>query len=159
MQAGAKRALDLIDALALLLVTAPLMIGIALMVRRDGGPVFFRHTRVGLGGRPFACLKFRSMVMDADARLTKLLTQDPAAAEEWATRRKLVADPRITRIGAFLRATSLDELPQLFNVIRGEMSLVVPRPSVRAGGARRQTTVRPPRRSTARPARASRPLQ
>jgi exopolysaccharide production protein ExoY len=123
--------MDVLGAGTLLVLTLPLFLLIAAIVRRDGGPVLFRHTRLGLGGRPFACLKFRSMVMDSDARLAKLLAEDPAAAEEWAIRRKLAADPRITRIGATLRATSLDELPQLFNVLRGEMSLVGPRPVVR----------------------------
>jgi len=126
-----KRSLDIIGAAALLFVAAPLFLAIALIVRRDGGPVLFRHTRVGLRGRTFPCLKFRSMVTDADARLAKLLAEDPAAAAEWAARRKLPRDPRITRIGAFLRRTSLDELPQLLNVLRGQMSLVGPRPVVR----------------------------
>ncbi|WP_431269938.1 sugar transferase [Dankookia sp. P2] len=116
--------------MTLLLLTLPVMLVVAFVIRRDGGPAVFRHTRIGLGGRPFPCLKFRSMVMDADQRLAALLAADPAAAEEWATRRKLPRDPRITRIGAFLRRTSLDELPQLFNVLRGEMSLVGPRPVV-----------------------------
>jgi lipopolysaccharide/colanic/teichoic acid biosynthesis glycosyltransferase len=130
-EAIAKRAMDVLGAGALLLLILPLLLVIALIVRRDGGPVFYRHTRIGLGGRSFGCLKFRSMVVDADARLARLLAEDPTAAEEWATRRKLVADPRITAIGRFLRATSLDELPQLINVLRGEMSLVGPRPVVR----------------------------
>lgn len=107
------------------------MCWIAFLIRRDGGPALFRHPRVGLGGVTFSCFKFRSMVIDADARLARLLASDPVAAAEWETRRKLPRDPRITRIGAFLRRTSLDELPQLLNVLRGEMSLVGPRPVVR----------------------------
>ena len=130
-EAGVKRAVDVVGAAALLLVAAPIMLWIALRVRADGGPVVFRHTRLGLRGEPFPCLKFRSMVVDADARLSRLLATDPVAAEEWATRRKLSNDPRITRIGAFLRASSLDELPQLLNVLAGDMSLVGPRPVVR----------------------------
>ena len=126
-----KRCIDILGAGALLLLILPIMLLIVWIVRRDGGPILFRHTRVGLGGRTFPCLKFRSMVMDADKRLAELLAADPAAAEEWATRRKLARDPRITRIGALLRRTSLDELPQLLNVLRGEMSLVGPRPVVR----------------------------
>jgi exopolysaccharide production protein ExoY len=125
-----KRGLDILGAGTLLLLILPVTLVIALIVRRDGGPILFRHTRVGLGGRRFPCLKFRSMVLDADKRLAELLAADPAAAEEWATRRKLPRDPRITRIGRFLRRTSLDELPQLLNVLRGEMSLVGPRPVV-----------------------------
>ena len=131
VDAALKRCLDILGAGALLLISLPIFLGIALIVRRDGGPVLFRHTRVGFGGRTFPCLKFRSMVTDAEKRLAKLLAEDPVAAEEWATRRKLPHDPRITRIGAFLRRTSLDELPQLLNVLRGEMSLVGPRPVVR----------------------------
>jgi exopolysaccharide production protein ExoY len=126
-----KRGIDLVGAGTLLLLVLPLMLGITLIVRLDGGPALFRHNRIGRGGRVFPCLKFRSMVMDADQRLARLLAEDPAAAAEWVTRRKLPNDPRITRIGRFLRATSLDELPQLINVLRGEMSLVGPRPVVR----------------------------
>ena len=129
-KAAAKRCLDILGAGTLLLLCLPVMLAIALIVRHDGGPILFRHMRIGRGGRAFPCLKFRSMVMDADKRLAKLLAEDPAAAAEWATRRKLPRDPRITRIGAFLRSTSLDELPQLINVVRGEMSLVGPRPVV-----------------------------
>ena len=128
----AKRLIDLGGALALILATLPVMLALAILIRRDGGPVIFRHTRIGRDGQPFACLKFRTMVMDADARLARLLAEDPAAAEEWAVRRKLPNDPRITAIGRRLRATSLDELPQLFNVLSGEMSLVGPRPVVRS---------------------------
>jgi exopolysaccharide production protein ExoY len=130
LQAGIKRAIDILGAGAILLLILPLMALIILAIRRDGGPALFSHPRIGLGGRSFGCLKFRSMVTDADARLAKLLAEDPAAAAEWAVRRKLARDPRITRIGAFLRSTSLDELPQLLNVLRGEMSLVGPRPVV-----------------------------
>ena len=124
----AKRALDIIGAGVGLLLLAPFFLIVALMVRADGGPAFFAHQRVGRGGKLFGCLKFRSMVIDSQARLEALLANDPAARAEWEATRKLKNDPRITRIGRFLRSTSLDELPQLINVLRGEMSLVGPRP-------------------------------
>jgi Undecaprenyl-phosphate galactose phosphotransferase WbaP len=124
----AKRALDIIGAGVGLVLLAPLFLIVALMVRADGGPAFFAHQRVGRGGKLFGCLKFRSMVTDSQARLEALLANDPAARAEWEATRKLKNDPRITPIGRFLRSTSLDELPQLINVLRGEMSLVGPRP-------------------------------
>jgi lipopolysaccharide/colanic/teichoic acid biosynthesis glycosyltransferase len=124
----AKRALDIIGAGLGFVVLSPFFLIVALMVRADGGPAFFAHQRVGRGGKLFGCLKFRSMVIDSQARLEALLANDPAARAEWEATRKLKNDPRITRIGRFLRSTSLDELPQLINVLRGEMSLVGPRP-------------------------------
>jgi lipopolysaccharide/colanic/teichoic acid biosynthesis glycosyltransferase len=124
----AKRAMDIAIAGAALLLAAPFFLLVSLLVRADGGPAFFAHARVGRGGRLFGCLKFRSMVVDSQARLDALLAADPAARAEWEETRKLRDDPRVTRIGRFLRATSLDELPQLINVLRGEMSLVGPRP-------------------------------
>jgi len=124
----AKRALDIIGAGLGLVVLSPFFLVVALLVRADGGPAFFAHQRVGRGGKLFGCLKFRSMVIDSQARLEALLASDPAARAEWEATRKLKNDPRITRIGRFLRSTSLDELPQLINVLRGEMSLVGPRP-------------------------------
>ena len=124
----AKRALDIVGAGVGLVLLAPFFLIVALMVRADGGPAFFAHQRVGRGGKLFGCLKFRSMVIDSQARLEALLANDPAARAEWEATRKLKNDPRITRIGRFLRSTSLDELPQLINVLRGEMSLVGPRP-------------------------------
>ncbi|GAB1436207.1 hypothetical protein MASR2M32_24520 [Sphaerotilus sulfidivorans] len=121
--------LDQFAALLLLLLFAPLMAVIALLVwRRDGAPVLFGHYRIGQHGRPFRCLKFRSMYLDSEAMLRELLERDPAARAEWERDHKLSDDPRITPIGHFLRRTSLDELPQLLNVLRGEMSLVGPRP-------------------------------
>lgn len=114
------------------LLAAPFAIAIglvlAILIRLDGGPVFYSQRRVGLGGQPFGCLKFRSMVTDADARLEDLLAHDAVARVEWENYQKLAQDPRITRVGKFIRATSLDELPQLINVWRGEMSIVGPRP-------------------------------
>ena len=124
----AKRALDIIGAGVGLVLLAPFFLIVALMVRADGGPAFFAHQRVGRGGKLFGCLKFRSMVVDSQARLEALLANDPTARAEWEATRKLKNDPRITRIGSFLRSTSLDELPQLINVLLGEMSLVGPRP-------------------------------
>jgi Undecaprenyl-phosphate galactose phosphotransferase WbaP len=99
-------------------------------VRADGGAALFGHTRVGQGGQVFQCLKFRSMVVDAKERLVHLLATSPQARAEWEKDFKLKNDPRINAIGHFLRRTSLDELPQLWNVLRGDMSLVGPRPVV-----------------------------
>jgi lipopolysaccharide/colanic/teichoic acid biosynthesis glycosyltransferase len=109
------------------------MLGVALAIfLQDGGPALFAHRRLGWGGRHFYCLKFRTMRVDAEARLAEVLARDPQARAEWDADHKLRDDPRVTRLGAFLRRTSLDELPQLFNVLRGEMSLVGPRPIVDA---------------------------
>jgi lipopolysaccharide/colanic/teichoic acid biosynthesis glycosyltransferase len=123
-----KRAMDVAGASLLLLFGLPVFAILALLIRADGGPVFFAHERVGRGGRRFGCLKFRSMVTDSAARLEALLASDPAARAEWQATRKLRHDPRVTWVGRFLRSSSLDELPQLLNVLRGEMSLVGPRP-------------------------------
>lgn len=116
-------------ALVLLLALSPVMLLVAwLTYRRDGLPLFFAHYRVGRDGKLFPCLKFRTMARDAERMLAELLRDDPVARAEWAKDQKLTHDPRITPVGHFLRRTSLDELPQLFNVLRGEMSLVGPRP-------------------------------
>jgi Undecaprenyl-phosphate galactose phosphotransferase WbaP len=128
----AKRAMDIAIAGLALALALPFFLLVALLVRADGGPAFYAHPRVGRGGRVFGCLKFRSMVVDSEARLEALLAADPAARAEWEQTRKLRNDPRITPIGRILRATSLDELPQLINVLRGEMSLVGPRPVTQA---------------------------
>jgi Undecaprenyl-phosphate galactose phosphotransferase WbaP len=101
-----------------------------LLIRLDGGPTLFRHNRLGAHMRMFPCLKFRTMHVNGDAILAQHLATNPEAAAEWATVQKLRNDPRITLVGRFLRKTSLDELPQLINVLRGEMSLVGPRPIV-----------------------------
>jgi Undecaprenyl-phosphate galactose phosphotransferase WbaP len=131
--AKTKRIFDLLIAAATLFVLFPLFAFVALLVKLSNhGPVIFRHVRVGQGGRKFACLKFRSMVPDSDKVLKDLLESDPAARMEWESTQKLVDDPRITALGKFLRKSSLDELPQLINVIRGDMSLVGPRPIVPA---------------------------
>jgi exopolysaccharide production protein ExoY len=125
-----KRTFDIVGAATLLLLLVPLFPLVALGVRWDGGPVFYRHTRVGFSDRLFSCLKFRTMAIDADQRLAHHLAVDLHAAAEWASQRKLTNDPRVTPLGALLRATSLDELPQLLNVLRGDMSLIGPRPVV-----------------------------
>jgi exopolysaccharide production protein ExoY len=126
-----ERVCDVVFALLALLFFLPLLAAIALAVKLgDGGPVLFSQTRVGRDGRLFRCYKFRSMVTDAQARLDLLLASSAEAREEWARDQKLRHDPRITSVGGFLRRSSLDELPQLFNILRGEMSWVGPRPIV-----------------------------
>ncbi len=127
---GLQRGFDVLVASVLLLAVAPLMLVVSLLILLSRGPVLFRQTRVGRCGQLFTCLKFRTMVPDAAATLEKLLANDPDARAAWASDFKLVNDPRITRVGNFLRKTSLDELPQLINVLRGDMSLVGPRPVV-----------------------------
>lgn len=125
-----KRFFDLGLAVLLLPVLAPVIFALWLVVRRDGGAGFFGHTRVGRGGKPFKCWKLRSMVVDAEAKLQAYLDANPEAAAEWARDHKLTNDPRINRLGHILRKTSLDELPQIWNVLKGEMSFVGPRPIV-----------------------------
>lgn len=127
-----KRFFDLITSTILLLLLSPLMLLLALCIRSDGGPALFRHERVGRNGRTFHCYKFRTMTVDAERRLIELLTNDPSLRAEWDRDHKLKNDPRISRIGRFLRRSSLDELPQLINVLKGEMSLVGPRPVVKS---------------------------
>ena len=128
---GLGRAFDIVIASVMLLFLLPVMALTALCVAVSSpGPVIFRQTRVGMNGRPFGCLKFRSMRIDAEDHLAHLLATKPELREEWASSQKLSDDPRITPIGSFLRQSSIDELPQLFNVLRGEMSLVGPRPIV-----------------------------
>ncbi len=125
------RTIDIVLSISALIFLAPLLLLVALAVYIvDPGPILFGHRRLGKDGRTFRCWKFRSMVVDADARLQALLAADPQARAEWEADHKLRNDPRITRIGHFLRKSSLDELPQFFNVLMGEMSLVGPRPIV-----------------------------
>ena len=128
-----KRSLDLFFVLVLgaIAVVPGILIAIAIVLD-SRGPVFFTHTRVGKGRRSLRIWKFRSMVKDADTRLEKYLLENPVSAAEWAMTHKLRDDPRVTRVGRFLRKTSLDELPQLWNVLRGDMSMVGPRPIVSA---------------------------
>ncbi len=133
---AARGALDTIElvlnqgvALLLLLLLSPLFALVAYLIwRRDGAPIFFGHYRVGHNGKLFRCLKFRTMLRNSEQVLAQLLQDDPAAQAQWLRDQKLENDPRITPVGHFLRNTSLDELPQLLNVLRGEMNLVGPRP-------------------------------
>ena len=127
---GAKRALDLVIATALLIFLAPLMLITATLLVAEGRSALFVQPRVGHNRTRFGCLKFRTMRPDAEERLADVLAADPVAAEQWHIHQKLTPDPRITPLGHWLRTTSLDELPQLINVIRGDMSLVGPRPIV-----------------------------
>ncbi len=128
-----KRCFDIAMCALGLVVIVPVLFFVGLAIYIDSpGPIFFAHQRVGRGGKLFPCYKFRSMVVDAEKQLNSYLKEHPEAQAEWNKDFKLKDDPRITRVGKFLRKTSLDELPQLINVIRGEMSLVGPRPIVEA---------------------------
>ena len=123
-----KYIFDITVASCLIFFLFPLMAILSSIVALDKGPVLFMHRRVGRQGVLFPCLKFRTMRPDAEAALAALLVRDATARDEWQANRKLKKDPRVTKVGRILRATSLDELPQLFNVLRGDMSLVGPRP-------------------------------
>jgi exopolysaccharide production protein ExoY len=126
---NSKRIVDIVLAVSGIVLLAPLLIiCFVATVATSRGPALFRHRRVGFKGKYFDCLKFRTMVQDAPERLRELIESDPLAAAEWATNRKLRHDARVTAIGAILRKSSLDELPQLFNVLKGDMSIVGPRP-------------------------------
>ena len=127
-----KRLFDIVGSITIILVLSPALVYISRKVKKDGGPAIYGHERIGKGGKSFKCLKFRSMVINSKDVLEELLNNDPLAKEEWDATFKLKNDPRITKIGGFLRRTSLDELPQLFNVLKGEMSLVGPRPIITA---------------------------
>jgi len=132
-----RRATDILVAGGTILFILPLLALISTLVwLQDGGAPIYAQERIGRGGRIFRCYKFRSMVVDSRARLERLLTESPEAREEWERDHKLRHDPRITPIGGFLRKSSLDELPQLFNVLGGSMSLVGPRPIVASEVAR-----------------------
>ncbi|EHJ61755.1 sugar transferase [Novosphingobium pentaromativorans] len=127
------RLFDIVVALALLVFVLPFLILLSMiLLASDPGPLFYRHRRIGFRGSYFDCIKFRTMKVDGDAILSAHLRRDPAARKEWDETRKLRHDPRVTRIGALVRKLSLDEFPQLINVLRGEMSLVGPRPIVEA---------------------------
>lgn len=143
-----KRALDI----ALILLSAPvalLLVGVsALLLWAEGGSPFYRQARLGKGGAAFPILKLRTMVRDAESQLADYLAADPELRREWDAHQKLKNDPRITRVGSFLRKTSLDELPQLWNVLTGDMSLVGPRPMLPEqleiyGDARHYNALRP----------------
>jgi exopolysaccharide production protein ExoY len=132
LQGAVARVFDVVVAGTLLLLSMPVLVVIAALVKATSrGPVLYRSERVGLGGQRYQMLKFRTMVPDADDLLAAVLAADPCLALEFEVHRKLVNDPRVSRIGRVLRPTGLDELPQLINVIRGEMSMVGPRPITR----------------------------
>ncbi|TNH38847.1 sugar transferase [Paracoccus haeundaensis] len=146
----AKRGLDITLAVLGLVLLAPLILALVIVLKlTDSGPLLYGHRRVGFGGREFRCWKFRTMVVNGDTVLEQYLRKHPAKAALWNEQRKLVDDPRVTPLGAVLRKLSLDELPQLLNVLTGEMSLVGPRPVVReelayyASSARHYLSARP----------------
>jgi exopolysaccharide production protein ExoY len=130
--AASLQVFGILLAVVLIVFLAPVLMLVAALVACTSGPILYRHSRIGYQGRRFNCLKFRTMVVDGDRLLAELLLRDPEAASEWASTQKLRKDPRVTSIGRVLRKTSLDELPQLFNVVFGEMNLVGPRPIVEA---------------------------
>lgn len=125
-----KRAVDIIGSIVILTALSPILLILYLLIKKDGGSAIYGHPRIGQNGETFKCLKFRSMVVNSKEVLEELLAKDPEARSEWEKDFKLKNDPRITKVGVFIRKTSLDELPQLFNVLIGEMSLVGPRPIV-----------------------------
>lgn len=126
-----KRLFDIAGSLALTILLSPVLLAIAAWLVVMGGPVLFGHQRIGRDGKPFKCYKFRTMVPNASEALEQLFEREPGLRIEWLLNHKLKDDPRVTRFGEFLRKTSLDELPQLWNVFRGDMSLVGPRPIVK----------------------------
>ena len=122
-----KRAFDMVVAVVASIIVGPLVLVLAVLVRLDGGPAFYRQERIGRNGKPFGILKLRSMIVNAE----EVLANDPALTTEYIVNYTLVRDPRVTRLGRVMRACYLDELPQFVNVIRGEMSVVGPRPVLR----------------------------
>ncbi|MGK5595349.1 MAG: sugar transferase [Parachlamydiaceae bacterium] len=127
-----KRTFDIAFSLLALIIGLPVFLLLALLVRFSSkGRIIYSHERVGKSGKTFRCYKFRTMYQDADQRLKDILAKDPELQKEWDKKHKLKNDPRITRIGAFLRKTSLDELPQFWNVLIGDLSVVGPRPVVK----------------------------
>lgn len=125
-----KRLSDVIIGTVCLILFSPMFLGLWYLIRRDGGPMLFKHRRIGREGKEFDCYKFRSMVSDNQDVLDRYLEKNPDQQAEWTASRKLKHDPRVTKIGHYLRRTSIDELPQLINVLKGEMSLIGPRPIV-----------------------------
>ncbi|PIJ43032.1 undecaprenyl-phosphate galactose phosphotransferase WbaP [Tatumella sp. OPLPL6] len=125
-----KRSFDILASTFIIAILSPILLYISRKVKKDGGPAIYGHERIGKNGVPFKCLKFRSMSVNSKELLADLLAKDPEAKAEWDETFKLKNDPRITQIGHLLRRTSMDELPQLFNVLKGEMSLVGPRPII-----------------------------
>lgn len=126
-----KRLTDIGGAIAGLLLFSPAFLILFLLIPRDGGPALYGHTRIGKNGKAFKCWKFRSMHPTAARDLQTLLDHDPEARKAWEGARKFESDPRITKLGAFIRKTSLDEIPQFYNILKGDMSLVGPRPVTR----------------------------
>lgn len=123
-----KRLVDFTASLIGLILLSPVFLIVAILIRRDGGKAFFTQTRIGKNGKEIKIFKFRSMVMNAEQVLEELMEKDENIRNEYLTNKKLENDPRITKIGKFIRKTSIDELPQLINVLKGDMSLVGPRP-------------------------------
>ena len=123
-----KRFVDIIASLLALILLSPVFLIVAILIRRDGGKAFFIQNRIGKNGKTIKVYKFRSMVMNGEKVLEELFAKDPSIKEEYLKNKKLENDPRITKIGKFIRKTSIDELPQLINVLKGNMSLVGPRP-------------------------------
>lgn len=127
-----KRGFDIIFSLISLVIGLPIYLLVALLIfMTSRGKVIYAHERIGRGGKPFRCYKFRSMYLNADQRLKEILDGNPLLREEWEKNYKLKKDPRITPFGSFLRKTSLDELPQFWNVLKGDLSIVGPRPVVK----------------------------
>ncbi|WGE54976.1 undecaprenyl-phosphate galactose phosphotransferase WbaP [Actinobacillus equuli subsp. equuli] len=126
-----KRMMDLVGSISIIILLSPVLLTLYFLIKKDGGNAIYGHRRIGQNGKPFDCLKFRSMVVNSKEVLEELLATNPEARAEWEKDFKLKNDPRITKVGAFIRKTSLDELPQLFNVLKGEMSLVGPRPIIK----------------------------
>ncbi len=130
-----KNIIDFVGALVAMILFAPIFLVITVVLKlTQEGPIFFSHNRIGKDGKEFRCLKFRTMVPEAAEMLDEILMSDPIAREEWNANYKLDNDPRVTRFGAFLRKSSLDELPQIFNVLKNDMSLVGPRPITKSEG-------------------------
>lgn len=127
-----KRVVDIIGGLVgvILLIPLTICIGIANKIAKDNGPIFYSQERIGKNGKRFKIYKYRSMIVDADKKLEKYLAENEEARAEWEENKKLREDPRITKVGNFIRKTSLDEFPQFINVLKGDMSLVGPRPIV-----------------------------
>lgn len=123
-----KRVLDILVAITALVLASPVMFLVGIVLKLSGGPVFFVHDRIGFGSKTFGCVKFRTMVQNPEKALQDHLAANPDAMAEWQQTQKLRNDPRITLLGTMLRRSSIDELPQLFNIIRGDMSCVGPRP-------------------------------
>ena len=130
VEKAVKRGIDILGGIVGVILLIPIMIGIKIanLIARDTGPLFYKQKRIGKDGKEFYLYKFRSMVVDADEKLLKYLAENEEAREEYAKYKKLKNDPRVTKVGHFIRNTSLDEFPQFINVLKGDMSLVGPRP-------------------------------